>query len=188
MYWYKYQWPSPPIILSSKSSSSKVVLDHYDIICVHCWCSKRTLASFPGHLLFRSLDRICDLWTTRRSGRRPGISSTSSNRKMDSNMTYVDSVVVIMAMWMCLFLRVVQRSCMRSRTERETAWEWGWENITTMHNVHNMTSTSDSIFYIIVLNAQMFYKTIQFMLFEEILPPWTKPACSYVHCSHCYWQ
>ena len=39
------------------------------------------------------------------------------------------------------------------------------------HNVHNMTSTSDSIFYVIFLNAQMFYKTIQLILFEEILPP-----------------
>jgi len=54
-----------------------------------------------------------------------------------------------------------------------------------MHNVHNMTSTSDSIFYVIVLNAQMFYKTIQLILFEEI---GTEPACSYVHCSHRYQQ
>jgi len=58
------------------------------------------LASFPGHLPLHSLDHIRDLWTTRRSGRRPGISSTSSNHKMDSIMTYmyVDSVLVIIAM------------------------------------------------------------------------------------------
>jgi len=30
-----------------------------------------TLALFPGRLPLRSLDRMCDLWTTRRSGRRP---------------------------------------------------------------------------------------------------------------------
>jgi len=50
------------------------------------------LASFPDHLLLRSLDCIRDLWTDRRSARRPGITSTSSNCKVDSIMTYVDSV------------------------------------------------------------------------------------------------
>jgi len=45
------------------------------------------LASFPGRLPLRSLYRIRDLWTARRSGRRPGITSTSSNRKVDSIMT-----------------------------------------------------------------------------------------------------
>jgi len=48
------------------------------------------LASFQGHLPFRSLDCIRELWTAWRSGRRPGASSTSSNRKVDSIMTYVD--------------------------------------------------------------------------------------------------
>ena len=38
--------------------------------------------------------------------RRPGISSTSSNRKVDSTMTYVDSVSVIMATCPRTFLRV----------------------------------------------------------------------------------
>jgi len=60
------------------------------------------LALFPGRLPLRSLDCIRDLWTARRSGRRPGITSTSSNRKVDSIMTYVDSV---------------QRSHMRSREQ-----------------------------------------------------------------------
>jgi len=45
------------------------------------------LALFPSHLWLRSLDHIRDLWTIRRSGRRPGISFTSSNRKVDSIMT-----------------------------------------------------------------------------------------------------
>ena len=57
-----------------------------------------SLASFPGRLPQRSLDRIRVLWRARRSGRRPGITSTSSNCKVDSMMTYVDSVLVIMAM------------------------------------------------------------------------------------------
>ena len=67
------------------------------------WCRGKApkrmpmLASFPGCLLLRFLDHIHDLWTARRSGRRPGITSTSSNRKVDSIMTYVDSVLVIMA-------------------------------------------------------------------------------------------
>ena len=37
--------------------------------------SRPRLASFPGHFPLRSLDRIRDLWTAWRSGRRPGISS-----------------------------------------------------------------------------------------------------------------
>ena len=57
------------------------------------------LVSFPGCLLLPFLDCICDLWTTWRSGRRPGTTATSSNRKVDSIMTYVDSVSVIMAMY-----------------------------------------------------------------------------------------
>jgi len=56
------------------------------------------IASFPGRLPLHSLDCIRDLWTTRRSRRRPSIASTSSNCKVDSIMMYVDSVLVIMAM------------------------------------------------------------------------------------------
>jgi len=72
------------------------------------WWSK--LASFPGCLLLHSLDRICNLWTARRSGRRPGISSTSLNHKVDSIMTCMDSVSVIMATCPHMFLRVLLRS------------------------------------------------------------------------------
>jgi len=56
-----------------------------------------SVASFSGRLPLRSLHCICDLWTTWRSGRRPGISSTWSNRKVDLIMMYVDSVLVTTA-------------------------------------------------------------------------------------------
>jgi len=55
-------------------------------ICIHG--PSEYIASFPGRLPLRFLGRIHDLWTTWRSGRRPGITSTSSNRKVDSIMTY----------------------------------------------------------------------------------------------------
>ena len=73
------------------------------------------LASCPGRLPLHSLDRICDFWTARRSGRRPGISSTSSNCKVDSIMTYVDSVSVIMATCPRTLLHVLA-----STTEKST--------------------------------------------------------------------
>ena len=75
------------------------------------------LASFPGHLLLCSLDRIRDLWTASRSGRRAGTSSTcmSSNCKVDSIMTYVDSVSVIMATCPRTLLHVLA-----STTEKST--------------------------------------------------------------------
>ena len=83
---------------------------NYYIILTAYSSKVQKLASFPGRLLLRSLDRICDLWTARRSGRRPGSSSTSSNRKVDSIMTYVDSVSVIMAMCPRTLLRVLLRT------------------------------------------------------------------------------
>ena len=46
-----------------------------------------TIASFLGCLPLCFLDYIHDLWTTRRSRRRPGITSMSPNRKVDSIMT-----------------------------------------------------------------------------------------------------
>jgi len=61
-----------------------------------CSC-REMLASFPGRLPLHSLGRICHLWTAQRSRRRPCITSTSSNRKVDLIMTYVDLVSVIMA-------------------------------------------------------------------------------------------
>ena len=67
-----------------------------------CCIQVLSLASFPGRLPLRFLDRICDLWTARRSGRRPSISSTSSHRKVGSIMRYVDSVSVIMATCSCI--------------------------------------------------------------------------------------
>jgi len=75
------------------------------------------VSSFPGRLPLHSLDRIRDLWTTRRSGRSPGITSTSSNLKVmsyvdsvSSNrkvMTYVDLVSVIMATCLHTLLHVL---------------------------------------------------------------------------------
>ena len=60
-----------------------------------------SLASFPGCLPLHSLDSIRDLWTARRSGRRPDISCMSSHCKVDLIMTYGDSVSVTMAMCPC---------------------------------------------------------------------------------------
>ena len=55
------------------------------------------LASPPGRLPLHFLDWIRDLLTAQRSGRRPDLTRTSSNRKVDSIVMYVDLVSVIMA-------------------------------------------------------------------------------------------
>ena len=85
------------------------------------------LASFPGCLPLCFLDRIHDLWTARRSGRRPGIPSTSSNCKVDSIMTYVDSVSVIMSTCprcYCTFLRVLLRSPQTNGSGLHVSYCW----------------------------------------------------------------
>jgi len=93
-----------------------------------CVCvSVYALASFPGCLPLRSLDCICKLWASQGSGRRPGMSSTSSNRKVDSIMTYVDSVSVIMAtcpQCYCTFLRVLLGSPQTNGSGFLTSYCW----------------------------------------------------------------
>ena len=88
-----------PYTVACNSDDTRQWLMFIEVTILPCKTTQMAaLATFPGRLSLHSLDCIHDLWTNLRSGRRPGITSTTSNRKVDSIMTYVDSVLVIMAM------------------------------------------------------------------------------------------
>jgi len=64
------------------------------------WVIGPASALFPGHLPLCFFDRIHDLWTIRRSGKRPGTTHTLSNRKINLIMTHV--WIWFQAMCLCL--------------------------------------------------------------------------------------